>query len=142
MMHPAPWIIMVDGVGAHVFDAERQTVMEISHHDEDKIALWHRIVDAVNAKEAKAKEPRTLPIASTEAVGARSQGEIGDALLAPWRIVESPVAISIVDADGDEVFCADLGDQSTWVPIVRAVNAHDGLVAALTRIDIVLTKSR
>lgn len=106
-MHPAPWTVIIDGVGPQVIDAERRTVMSISHHDEDHIALWHRIVDAVNAREAKA---RTLPLASTEAVGAepRSRGEIGDALVAPWRIVESP----------------------------RAVNAHDDLVQALREIVI------
>lgn len=53
--HPAPWTVIIDGAGAQVIDAERQTVLALSHHDQDHIALWHRIVDAVN-RQAKVKE--------------------------------------------------------------------------------------
>lgn len=51
--HPAPWMLILDGEGARVYDAEKHLIQSIAHQDFDQISLWSRIVDAVNAQEER-----------------------------------------------------------------------------------------
>ncbi len=41
----------------------------------------------------------------------------------PWRIVESAIALSVVDAVGCEIMAGDPDDRAFFVFFVRAVNA-------------------
>lgn len=53
MTYPAPWQAVLDSEGVTVFDADGNHIVSVAHSDVEKIALWHRIVDAINAQERK-----------------------------------------------------------------------------------------
>lgn len=47
-----PLQIVIGGAGAAVFAADRTLIVSLAHSDEDAIALWARIVTAVNAHDS------------------------------------------------------------------------------------------
>ena len=71
---------------------------------------------------------KTLPVATTEAVGIEKQFDLDPR---PWDVHISKLELSVCDAIGKELLSADPDDRDFWTEVARRVNAHDDLVKAL-----------